>query len=547
VCGRATVPSANLNIEDSAEELFEHAPCGYLITEADGRIIRANATFCTSISRTPETLLGTAFAELLTVAGRIYYDTHVRPLLAMQGYVREIAFDLKVPEPRKTLSVILNATQSVDSQGRAHRLRILVFDASERRQYERELLLARRTADEARQTERLAREQAERASRAKDDVLALVSHELRTPLSAILGWTQVLRRTHNEDEKLERGLAVIERNTRLQVRLVDDLLDMSRMVAGKLRLDVQRVPLAEVIAAALESIAPGAQARQIRVQKVLDPTLQVSGDPGRLQQVFWNLLSNAIKFTPQEGFVRVIMQRVNSHIEVCVSDSGQGMSADFIAHAFERFRQSTTAQARQTGGLGLGLSIVKYLVEMHGGSIHAHSEGEGRGSTFIVNLPLLVAETGKDAGRCPQAAIGDTTSHARVNLRGIKILVVDDEHDAREVLWHILSERGAEVTTFASAAEALSAIERIAPDVLVSDVGMPEEDGYEFIRKVRMLGEPIGRVAAVALTAFSQLDDRTQALLAGFQTHLAKPVDARELILTVAAIAGRSQSIPGTS
>jgi CheY-like chemotaxis protein len=268
--------------------------------------------------------------------------------------------------------------------------------------------------------------------------------------------------------------------------------------------------------------------------------MSVSGDPGRLQQVFWNLLSNAIKFTPKDGFVRVIMQRVNSHIEVCVIDSSQGMSKDFIAHAFERFRQSPAAGARQTGGLGLGLSIVKYLVEMHGGSIHAHSEGEGRGSTFIVKLPLLVAEAGKDAHRHPQAAIGDTTSHTRITLRGIKVLVVDDEHDAREVLWRILSERGAEVTACASAAEALSAIERIAPDVLVSDIGMPGKDGYELIRKVRMLGEPIGRVAAVALTAFSRLDDRTQALLAGFQTHLSKPVDAHELILTIAAIAGRS-------
>jgi PAS domain S-box-containing protein len=544
----ALVPSDSLNIEESEEELFEHAPCGYLITDADGRIIRANATFCALSGRTRADLAGMPFPELLTLPGRIYHDTHVRPLLVMQGYVREIALDLKVGgDPRKTLSVILNAAQSVDSQGHAHRLRILVFDASERRQYERELLLARRSADEARETERVAREQAERASRAKDDFLALVSHELRTPLTAILSWTQLLRRTRSDAEKVEQGLAVIERNTRLQVRLIEDLLDMSRMVSGKLRMDVQAVPLAPVIEAALETVMPSAQARQIRLQKILDLEVRVSGDPGRLQQVFWNLLTNAIKFTPKNGFVRIIMQRVNSHIEVCVIDSGQGMSKDFIAHAFERFRQSTSAGARQTGGLGLGLSIVKYLVEMHGGSIHAQSEGEGHGSTFTVKLPVLAAEAGESAQRHPQAAIGDTTSHPLVSLKGIKVLVVDDEHDAREVLWHILAERGAEVTTCASAAEALSAIERIAPDVLVSDVGMPEENGYEFIRKVRMLGEPVGRVAAIALTAFSRLEDRTQALLAGFQTHLAKPVDARELILTVAAIAGRphSTSDPG--
>jgi CheY-like chemotaxis protein len=306
------------------------------------------------------------------------------------------------------------------------------------------------------------------------------------------------------------------------------------------------VALGPVIEAALETIASSAQAREIRVQQILDPTVRVSGDPGRLQQVFSNLLSNAVKFTPKDGFVRIVMQRVNSHVEVRVVDSGQGMSKDFISRAFERFSQSATAGAHETGGLGLGLSIVKHLVEMHGGSIEAHSEGEALGSTFTVRLPLLAADpaVAADADRHPQAAIGDTTSHARVSLRGIKVLVVDDERDAREVLRQILSERGAEVIACASSIEALSAIEGVAPDVLISDIGMPDEDGYAFIRKVRMLGEPVGRVPALALTAFSRLDDRTQALLAGFQTHLAKPVDARELIVSVAAIAGRLQGSP---
>ena len=537
------MPPDNPRIEGRAEELFEHAPCGYLVTDADSRIIRANATFCALSGRTAEQLsAGVPFPELLTVAGRIYYDTHVRPLLAMQGYVREIALDLKAPDARSAVPIILNATQASDSDGGAPQLRIMVFDASGRRQYERELLLARRIADEATETERRAREQSERAIRAKDEFLALVSHELRTPLSAILGWTQVLRRLGDDREKLAQGLAIIERNTRLQARLVEDLLDMSRMMSGKLRLDVQSVPLAEVIEAALETIALSAQARHVRMQQILDPTVRVSGDPGRLQQVFWNLLSNAIKFTPQHGSVRVVMQRVNSHTEVHVVDSGIGMSEDLLRHAFERFRQSSATRARETGGLGLGLSIVKYLVEMHGGSIAAQSAGEGRGSTFIVKLPLLAADLANDADRHPQAAIGHATSHALVSLRGLRILVVDDDRDAREVLWHILSERGAEVTTHASAVEALAAIEAIAPDVLVSDIGLPGKDGYEFIRQVRMLGEPIGRVPAMALTAFSRLEDRTHALLAGFQIHLAKPVDARELVLSIAVMAGRSPS-----
>ncbi len=525
--------------EENAEELFEHAPCGYLVTHADGRIIRANTTLSAMVSAPNDVISQLRFQDLLTVAGRIYYDTHVRPLLSMQGFVREIAFDLKAPGAQKTVSAVMNAVQTLDAGGRPQRLRILVFDATDRRQYERELLLARRVADEARETERFAREQAERASRAKDDFLALVSHELRSPLSAILGWTQVLRRTGNDAGKLAQGLDVIERNTKAQSRLVEDLLDMSRMVAGKLRMDVQDVPLAEVIEAALETVEPAAAARHVRLQRILDSTARVSGDAGRLQQVFWNLLSNAIKFTPADGFVRVVMQRVNSHMQVSVIDSGQGMSEDVLAHAFERFRQSTDFSARKTEGLGLGLSIAKHLVEMHGGSIEAHSAGVGQGSTFVVNLPVRAAEAG-DA-RHPQSAIGDATARTRVSLRGLKIMVVDDDKDAREVLWHILSERGAEVVVCGSAAEGLVAIQRVVPDVLLSDIGMPDEDGYEFIRKVRLLGEPVSRIPAIALTAFSQLEDRTQALLAGFQAHLAKPVDAQELIVNVAAIVGRPQ------
>jgi PAS domain S-box-containing protein len=533
---------ADPGFEENAEELFEHAPCGYLITRADGRIIRTNATLSDLLGQSREALTHLRFQDLLPAAGRIYYDTHVRPLLNMQGYVREIAFDLKAPDGHKLVPVVMNAIQTRDEQGRPNRLRILVFDATDRRQYERELLSARRVADEARETERFAREQAERASRAKDDFLALVSHELRSPLSAILGWTQILRRQGADAERLAQGLDVIERNTKLQSRLVEDLLDMSRMVAGKLRMDVQEVPLAEVIEAAFETVAPTAQTRAVRLQQVLDPTVRVSGDPGRLQQVFWNLLSNAIKFTPAEGFVRAVMQRVSSHIEIQVIDSGEGMSADVLAHAFERFRQSTDSAARKTAGLGLGLSIAKHLVEMHGGSISARSEGVGCGSTFTIVLPVRVADAG--GVRHPQSAVGDPTSRTRVSLRGLKILIVDDDKDAREVLWHILSERGAEVVVCASAAEGLVAIQRVVPDALLSDIGMPDEDGFEFIRKVRLLGEPVSRIPAIALTAFSNLDDRTQALLAGFQAHLAKPVDAQELIVNVAAIVGRPHAPP---
>jgi PAS domain S-box-containing protein len=526
--------------EESAGELFDGAPCGYLSTQPDGTIVRANRTFLSMSGYTREQLVGRmTFQSLLTVPGRIYYDTHVRPLLHMQGFVRELAFDLSRADEH-TLPVVLNAVLKKNAEGEPLLVRLTVFDATDRRQYERELLKARRSAELAAQTERDAREEAERANRAKDDFLALISHELRTPLSAILGWTQVLGRKAAGNAELRHGLEVIERNTRLQSRLVDDLLDMSRIVSGKLRLDVQQVNLANVIEAALEVASPGIHARRLRLHKILDPGVVVAGDPGRLQQIFWNLLSNATKFTPPDGSIKVVMSRVNSHIEVAFTDSGKGMTPEFLESAFERFRQSGDAATRGTEGLGLGLSIVKNLVDMHGGSVKAFSEGPGKGSTFTVNLPVMAAVV-VDAGRVhPQAALTSTVRPvAPISLAGVKVVLVDDERDAREVLWRILTDHGAEVVTCGSASEAVEAAERANPDVLVSDIGMPGIDGYELIRRVRMLGGHLARVPAVALTAFSRLEDRTQALLAGYQIHLTKPVDATELLITVASLVGR--------
>jgi PAS domain S-box-containing protein len=529
-------------LAESLEELFDHAPCGYLSALPDGTIVRVNQTFLawTGYDRAA-VLSGKRFRDLLTVPGRVFHDTHFGPLLQMQGSVKEVAFDLLRPG-RDPLPVLVNAVRGDPKAGGPPVTRVMVFDATDRRQYERELLLARRRAEQATETERAAREQAEQANRAKDEFLALISHELRTPLNAILGWTQMLRTDFADNPDLGEGLSVIERNTRIQVQLVDDLLDMGRLTSGKMRLDVQHVDLADVVEAALETARPAADAKAIRLQKVLDPTVVVSGDPGRLQQVFWNLLSNAMKFTPRGGFVRVVMERVNSHIEVSVVDSGQGMKADFIAHAFERFRQSDTQGTRRTGGLGLGLSIVKNLVEMHGGSVRAMSEGEGEGSTFVVHLPVAVVHA-RDAGEervHPRPAITDgPVDIGAISLAGVRVLVVDDERDAREMVRRALVASRAEVVAVGSAAEALEAIGRFHPHVLVSDIGMPEQDGYELIRRVRMLGEGVGGVKAVALTAFARLEDRTRAMLAGFQMHLAKPIEPSELIVTVAALAGR--------
>jgi PAS domain S-box-containing protein len=533
-------------LQEGAEELLDDAKCGYLATLPDGVIVRVNETLLSWTGYDAESLLsGKSFQQLLTVPGRIYYDTHIAPLLQMQGYVREVAFDILRPG-KAALSVLLNCVQKKDKEGRVVLIRMILFDATDRRQYERELLRSKRLADEAAHIQAAAREAAERANRAKDDFLALVSHELRTPLGVILGWSQVLRKKVPGNADVDHAVSVIERNTRAQVRLVDDLLDMSRIVSGKLRLDVQRVDLADVIEAALETAEPAALAKNIRLQRVLDPSVIVSGDPGRLQQIFWNLLSNAVKFTAREGSVRVVMERVNSHIEVSVIDSGQGMTPEFIAHAFERFRQSDSASTRKSGGLGLGLSLVKYLVEMHGGTIEARSKGEGHGSTFAVKLPVVVVHDASDEPRArPQAALSATSSAlVNVNLTGVRVVIADDDRDAREMLWHTLVERGAEVVAAGSAAEALAAVERIRPHVLISDIGMPGVDGYELIRKVRMLGEGTGSVPAVALTALARLEDRTRALLAGYQIHLSKPVDARELTVTVASLAGRIVANP---
>jgi PAS domain S-box-containing protein len=530
-------------LAESAEEIFEHAPCGYLFVLADGTIVKVNQTFLTFMGWSRAAILGgTRFRDLLTVAGRVFHDTHYRPLLEMQGFVREVAFDLVCVGRGEPLPVLVNAVRKPAVEGRPSVTRVTVFDATDRRQYERELLNARRRAESAAEIERAAREQAEQASRVKDEFLALISHELRTPLNAILGWAQLLRQLRGGDEELDDGLAVIERNTRIQAQLVDELLDMGRITSGKMRLDVQRVDLAEIIGAALETARPAAESKSIRLQKVLDPTVVVSGDPGRLQQVFWNLLSNALKFTPAGGFVRVVMERVNSHIEVSVIDSGQGMAPEFIAHAFERFRQSDAHGTRRSGGLGLGLALVKHLVEMHGGSVRAMSEGEGKGATLVVSLPTAVLNASQqdDERVHPRPAItNEPAKGSAISLAGVKVLVVDDEPDAREMVRRLLIGCRAEVVVAASASEALEAIERFRPNILVSDVGMPHHDGYELIRRVRMLGEGLGNINAIALTAFARLEDRTRAMLAGYQMHLAKPIEPSELVVAIASLAGR--------
>ncbi len=391
--------------------------------------------------------------------------------------------------------------------------------------------------------EQQARHAAEHANKIKDEFLATISHELRTPLNAILGWTSLLRSGMNP-EASARAIETVERNARAQAQLIDDLLDISRIISGKLRLDVTKVELERLIHAAVETVRPAAEAKSIRLQVLIDPNAgPVSGDAGRLQQVFWNLLSNAVKFTPKSGRVQISIERVNSHVEISVTDTGNGIAPEFIPYVFDRFRQADQATTRTQGGLGLGLSIVRQIVEMHGGTVSVESDGEGKGSTFSVVLPRLAAiprhRNIEEEREHPRVSKDDFVSiDCAPELDGLKVLVVDDEADARDLLQEVLEMCGSEVVTTSTAAEALETLRNGKFDVLVSDIGMPGEDGYSLIEKVRLLSDAEGgRTPAIALTAYARVEDRIRALKAGFQAHLPKPVEPVELAAVVASLA----------
>jgi PAS domain S-box-containing protein len=388
-------------------------------------------------------------------------------------------------------------------------------------------------------SERAARDSAQRTSDIKDEFLATLSHELRTPLNAILGWSKILRTSAKDANDLAKGLEAIERNARAQTQLIEDLLDMSRITSGKLRLDIQPIRPATFIEEAVDTVKTAADSKEIRLERVLDPSVgPISGDPVRLKQVVWNLLSNAIKFTPHGGRVRVTLERANGHVQISVADTGCGVKPEFLPHLFERFRQADSSSTRQHSGLGLGLSIVKTLVDLHGGSVHANSPGIDQGTTFIVRLPSTAPAREGVERRHTLATHGATTSLTPTELEGLTVLVVDDQADARDLIRRVLEDCAATVLTAATATEALRLIELRRPHVLVSDIGMPEVDGYELLRRVRALDRG-GRLPAIALTAFARSEDRTKALRAGFMVHVAKPVDPSELVATVASVAGR--------
>jgi len=393
---------------------------------------------------------------------------------------------------------------------------------------------------------RRALKQAEEANRLKDEFLATLSHELRTPLTAILGWARMLNNGQLDEAYTALALETIERNAKAQSQLIEDILDVSRVITGKLRLEVQSVELAQIIETSINAVLPAAEAKGIRLQRVLDSGASiVSGDPTRLQQIIWNLLSNAIKFTPKDGRVQVKLERINSHVEIVVSDNGQGIAPEVLPFIFERFRQADSTMTRAHGGLGLGLAIVRHLVEMHGGTVEVESLGEGHGSTFTVKLPLVVmrsfnVRSATEAERVHPTASSRLTFDCPPELDGLRLLVVDDEEDTRTLLKMVLERCGASVTTASSAREALAALRELRPDVLISDLGMPEEDGYALIRKVRALPEADGgQTPSAALTAYARAEDRLRVLRSGFQIHVPKPVEPSELVAVVANLAGR--------
>ena len=510
------------------DSLLDTAPCGFLAFTDDGRIVLVNATLLKLLGREPGEVQGKHIESILSVAGRIFYQTHLFPMLKMHGRVDEMYLLLR-SKSGENVPMLTNAV-------RRERDGVMVNDCvfvpmRQRSRYEEEILQAKKEAEEA--------------NRLKDDFLATVSHELRTPLTAMLGWVHILRNRALDPQRVAHAVEVIERNARAQAQLIEDLLDVSRIVSGKMRLDVQPVDPAELIETAIESVRPAADAKHVRIRKVLDGSAgPISGDAARLQQVIWNLLSNAIKFTPQHGQVQVRLERINSHIEITVSDTGAGISPEFLPYVFERFRQADQKLNRHHGGLGLGLAIVRHLVELHGGEVSVYSQGEGQGATFTVVLPLMIIhhQPAEDKSRVhPHAGIVSRSIEVTQRLDGVQVLIVDDEADTRDLLATILKQYGAEASSAGSAQEAIAHLNQQPSDVMISDIGMPDEDGYELIRQVRSLpAERGGNTPAIALTAYARVEDRLRAFQAGYQMYIAKPVEPAELVAVIASLLERN-------
>jgi len=505
-----------------------------IATDIDGKVNFINPTAETLTGWTKAEAAGKFLGEIFQIINEDTRATVKSPFDAVieKGAVVGLAnHTVLIAKDGAEIPVEDSGAPIRDADGQIIGVIVVFHDVSERRrrEKERERLL---------KSEQAARAEAEAAGRLKDEFLATVSHELRTPLSAILGWAAMLRSGKMEEDTLRNALGVIERNARAQAEIIDDILDVSRIITGKLHIDSNPVEMAQIIRRAVEALRPAALAKSINLKTSLDAgEAPVIGDSDRLQQVIWNLAANAIKFTPEGGSVEVALEQIDSHVEIKVSDDGTGISAEFLPFVFERFRQNDASTTRAHGGLGLGLAIVRHLVEMHGGTVTAESEGVDKGSIFTVRLPLADkhAPVAAAADELPPELPALPETSAATDLNGLRVLVVDDDADTLEILDIVLKQYGATVQTAASSAAALEVFRRWKPDVLISDIGMPVEDGFTFIAKIRALSpDEGGGVPAAALTAYAAEKDRLEALAAGYQIHIAKPIDPATLAATVA-------------
>ena len=531
--------------------MHELAAQGIITTDGDLNIVQWNHWMEEHSGKRAQDVIGNNLLELFPELVERRVDRHYKWALegqvrvlsqALHGYL--ISMPVVAAEHGYTQMQQAVRISPLSHEGRVIGTLTIIEDVTERVAREAELQSQIEARTRLLASEKLARSEAERANRLKDEFLATISHELRNPLNAILGWAHMMRLGKLTPANVERAIETIYRNAKSQAQLVADLLDVSRIISGKLRLDVQTVDLSSIVNAAMDSVRPAVEAKGIQLQTMLDPAAgPISGDADRLQQIVWNLLTNAVKFTPKGGKIQVKVQRTDSHAEIVVSDSGVGISKEFLPYVFDRFRQADASTTRIHGGLGLGLSIVRQLVDLHGGSVSVHSEGEGKGATFTITLPFVGVTSNQNEAEpvYPIQSEEVIPFEGLPSLQGVKVLVVDDEADTRELICEVLKECGSEVIMSRSVAEALDALEQHHPDILISDLGMPDEDGYSLISKIRALpAERGGQIPAAALTAYARAEDRMRVLRSGFQFHLPKPVDSAELVTVVASLAGRA-------
>ena len=523
-----------------------HSPCGVFTIDLLGRVRGWNHWMETHTGRLASEVVGRAlvasFPELVTRGLAHYFDEALTGRVGLvsqrlHGFLLRVMTDsggsrFECMQQSARIATLLDDGEIIGAIA-------TITDVTDRVAREAELQAELVARGRRLESERSAHAAAAASNRAKDEFLAVLSHELRTPLHAILGWTQVLGEGRLAADQLAHGIAAIERNAQIQTQLVEDLLDVSRIISGDLRIDLRPVSLRRPIEAAVEVIRPAAEAKGIRLSVSIDEELgPVLGDAVRLQQVVWNLLANTVKFTPAGGAVSLVAAPDDGFVTLTVSDTGDGITAEYLPHVFERFSQSDNSATRLHGGLGLGLSIVHRLVELHGGTVTAASKGVGLGATFVVTLPRAEGDTPFSAVVAPRA-VADVGSSEAGPLAGVQVLFVDDDPDGREIMALALSLEGAAVVVADSAAEARVALMRLRPDVLVSDIGMPCEDGYALMRSVRAMTSETANVPAIALTGYASLEDRRRAREAGFDAHLTKPADLPALIAEVARLAGR--------